>query len=313
MVIVSTVWLLRIPTITYLACLPEVVAREIYTETTQWFQLFDDALWKCVTYGEILQTEISSILHTPRRDLVVVLINPRDVGIGWIISIRMLWTPCIADTLSRSIQINRLHRHTPSIESIILVSKDGTATYSLEHHAEVETLPLRTKVEWVRELRVIGTQIYQVFLIELSVMVHILIHIVSQTKRTCPVYCISTVIIVGVFLKLVCVLYLAHITITEIWVKRITFYVRMQSRRDDIGSSIVYQLIGSVCNHTTYMIFHLSYLVSPVDVEFPSFCLKLTFVRLRSIITQDTWISDGNQHIVVTFVECFHGTSQTVI
>ena len=129
------------------ACLPEVVAREIYTETTQWFQLFDDALWKCVTYGEILQTEISSILHTPRRDLVVVLINPRDVGIGWIISIRMLWTPCIADTLSRSIQVNRLHRHTPSIESIILVSKDGTATYSLEHHAEVETLPLRTKVE----------------------------------------------------------------------------------------------------------------------------------------------------------------------
>lgn len=147
MVIISSVRLLRIPTITYLACLPEVVAREIYTETTQWFQLLDDALWQCVTYGEVLQTEISTILHTPRRDLVVVLINPRDVGIGWIISITMLRTPCIADTLSRSIQVNRLHRHTPSVETAIFVSEDGTTTYSLEHHAEVETLPLRTKVE----------------------------------------------------------------------------------------------------------------------------------------------------------------------
>lgn len=99
-VAVSVAALLRIPSVTNLAGLPEVVACEIDAELGQRLEVLQNALGQCVADGEILQAHVSTVLNTPGGYLIVVLVDPLGVGIGGIISVAVLRAPCVADVIN---------------------------------------------------------------------------------------------------------------------------------------------------------------------------------------------------------------------
>lgn len=88
---------LRVPTIRYLGALPKVLASEVDACGIYKAYLLKHLRREVVADGEVLKTDVSSVLSRKRVGLVVVV---HDVGIRcvWrIVGVRVVHAPCVAN------------------------------------------------------------------------------------------------------------------------------------------------------------------------------------------------------------------------
>ena len=209
----------------------------------------------------------------------------------------------------------RLHyRNTPCVIAFIGTTGTpySTLSHTLEYDREIKAVPVQSAIERERDFRVICSQINVVLLGQLTVTVHIFIHIITQTQVGRHIDGIIAGITVKVFLQLLFIPDFACILQAEYGVQRITLTVGTYTVRNRCASAIVGQFIGCIGKCSTDTVTHFTDFIRPIEVSFKTVGFKTTHIGGRSLIAQRCGVRHINQHVFADFPEKLRRSFQPV-
>ena len=193
------------------------------------------------------------------------------------------------------------------------VDENFTFAHTLEHHAEVEPLPLCREVESIEVASVAVAQVYQVAMVLLRAVAaaHLMVGAAVGIGKCDEAHIAAAYLSVGerliagmLFLVFLVFLHAAPISIGLVspdGVHGISLEQAHVSCRDDIGAVVLEQLVLRVAQVESHLIAEITDSVSPPYFEIPSPGLQAADVHCRNTDTDSVGQLQTREHVVVVF------------
>ena len=183
----------------------------------------------------------------------------------------------------------------------------------MEHNIHVNSLPLRTEVERVRDFRSVASEVDVVLVVKASVAVLVAEHVVTYAQVVGHSDAVVRIILGQVSLKLLLVLYLSAVAHAEDGVERITLLRAGVARTHHACAAVVGQLVAREGDVAAYMGLNLPHLEVVIEAGLKSPVLELAAVCRRSRVAEHCGICYCDKHVVVLLQESLNCTGQMVV